>query len=443
MGNNKSFLLNFQQQKQAECPSDLVEIKMGAVSSTSSLPVGLNVNTFSSSPASANGFLKRIRHHANYNKLKSKKKISSLERLNEPQLSVKDCNRVNNNKNNKKRKFLVFNEKKPPTPTKTRFTDNDQIAQLITSSKQTTNDIIIEPEYTSISDCHSAVQHNLITNNNSNNNNMAIEVKPNFKKVNSVEESFYESTLEIYELTVAKEKKFKNKNQHLDFNLYSEVATKTNETTTPHSILVISNALHINKYYLNNFFNRIKNTKNMINRNKRTAHLPPAPPQLPSKAFNPAKEFIYEQTKYANSLKDNESNIYFKIGKFTGGGGEEEDDLQDEKDSSIKKPPPIPLPSLPKQVKTQENCKTVAECDDLKHSNPIMSSSASSESSSSSSSSQFERSFSFEDKLLQAPPLPPLPDKSTLPYTPIESFNLNNHVYYSFIGNTSTRYLNF
>ena len=431
MGNNKSLLLNFQQQqKQAECPSSLVESKMGTVNSTSSLPLGLNVNAFSSSPASTAGFLKRIRHHANHNKSKSRKKMSSLERLNESHLSIKECDR---GKNNKKKKFLVFTDKKTATTTTTTkiTNDNDQItAQLIICSKPTTNDIVIEPEYTSISDCHSTQP----------NNNMAIDAKSNVKFGQLVEESFYESALEVYELTVASEKKIKYKN--LDFNLYSEVASKTNETATPHSILVISNALHFKKYYLNNFFNRIKNTKKIINRNKRTAQSPPEPPQLPSKAFNPAKEFIYEQTKYANSNKDNESNIYFKIGKNL---AEEEDELLDETDCSTKKqsqsPSPPPVPPLPKQVKTKESIQTIAQCDALKLSNLIMSCSASSESSTSSasSSSQFERSFSFEEKPLQAPPLPPLPDKSTLPYSPIQSFNLNNQVYYSFIGNPSTR----
>ena len=64
MGNNKSLLLNFQQQqKQQECS---LIINVGTANTTASLPIGLN--KFSSSPLSTNtqtsaGFLKRIIHN--------------------------------------------------------------------------------------------------------------------------------------------------------------------------------------------------------------------------------------------------------------------------------------------------------------------------------------------------------------------------------------------
>ena len=359
MGNNKSLLLNFQQQqKQQECS---LIINVGTANTTASLPIGLN--KFSSSPLSTNtqtsaGFLKRIIHNdfikprklnaqdlltnETNHKMKSKKKFSIKNKLFDKNL---------NNNNNSNASITVKHQIK--------FSIN-------------TNEIVIEPDYTSLNDC------NLIE-----------------QKIK--QESFYESALEMYELISNNKNNLKTNT--LDCNLYSQV-----NKPESNSILLIPNQIQFKRYHLQsiaNFFHRIKNTK--IN-HKKLNKQQSLPPELPTNSFNPAKEFIYEQTKY----KD-ESNIYFKIGKQS----EDEEDETDFKRTV--EPPPLPPKLIQSDYQTMSDYEGITSIKDV-----LTSSSASSTSSSLTESIEANH----------PPPLPPLPAK--LSCSQIEPFDLNNQVYYSF-----------
>jgi hypothetical protein len=402
MGNNKStFLTNFNLEKQQK---DCLIIHDTAnnnnpivtVNSTTSLPVGLNSNNFQIN-STTNGFLKRIRNH---NKIKK----HVVERLNlEDDMMINNKNKIKKNKkmlNSPISKFSI-NKNKKQTDVSTN-TVLDDIAAAATSTiaaevvgVHTTKygdsvdsikleEIKNEPEYTSINECHS------------------IDIEKKISKQN--DESFYESALEVYEfLTNQRDSNKKIKNKNLDYNLYSEVVnhsstptttTTNNNNNTPNSLLLISNAIHFKKYHLQPLSNLINRLKNSKNRNKKTKL-----PQLPTKAFNPVKEFIYEQAKYANKNND-ESDIYFKILDNNNLINKQNDDYQ----------------SLPEY----EPILTIKQSQLL-----LLSSSSSSSLSSSVKSLEINQ---------QPPPLPPLPDKKTLNYTSIEPINLNNQVYYSFVS---------
>lgn len=394
MGNNKStFLTNFnleKQQKECLIIHNTNNNPIGTVNSTTSLPVGLNSNNFQIN-STTNGFLKRIRNHN-----KTKKHV--VERLNlEDDMMIK--NKIKKNKkmlNSPISKFSI-NKNKKQTDVST-ITVLDDVAAAATNAAEVVvvhttkygdsvdsiklEEIKNEPEYTSINECHS------------------IDIEKKISKQN--DESFYESALEVYEfLTNQRDSNKKIKNKNLDYNLYSEVVnhssspttTTTTNNNTPNSLLLISNAIHFKKYHLQPLSNLINRLKKSKNHNKKTKL-----PQLPTKAFNPVKEFIYEQAKYANKNND-ESDIYFKILDNNNLINKQNDDYQ----------------SLPEYEPILS----------IKQSQLLLLSSSSSSLSSSVKSLEINQ---------QPPPLPPLPDKKTLNYTLIEPINLNNQVYYSFVS---------
>lgn len=406
MGNNKSILIKLHDTAQ----QDKI-LTSGSTSSTSSLPVGINKyasSTSSSSSAASSpqsvssikttsatsssaGFLKRLMRSTHNDLFSSKTKKISTDKLNGEAKTKKKKYLLLPRNTNKlltgiSNKNCNFNESK-----------NDANEPIKSSSiiKFSMNEILIEPEYTSISDC------NIVNTTNSNN-----------------KESLYESAIEIYDL-IKKDNATTtiNKKQiNLDANLYSEVLNSNNSNNNANKpnnnnnnnnsnsnnnnsetrLLLIMQT--IQKYNLHNLFHRFKQAKNK-NKIKQ-----PVLPLIPAKAFNPAKEFIYEQTRLNSSKDENETNIYFKIGK-------PDDDDDDDEDDEIDglKPPELP-PKLDSHASDEYECmKSLL----------ISSSSTSSSTSSSNSSSE-------------PPPVPPLPDKPLL--TQIEPINLNNQLYYSFIS---------
>ena len=392
MGNNKSILIRLQEPTTSNLHQEKA-LNNGNTNSTSSLPVGLNKYSsvaLASSPASTSsikttnsatnsssaGFLKRLIRNTNNDLFSMKSKKNSIDKLND-EISTKKKKYLILPRNNNK--FLINNNNKNSSNNESNA--NEAIKSSSSIIKFSMNEILIEPEYTSISDC------NLVVNTNSSNTN---------------KESLYESAIEIYDL-IKKDNAITTtttkKQINLDANLYSEVlsnnnnnANKPNNSNHDTRLLLITQA--IQKYNLNSLFHRFKLAKN-----KTKLKQQPVLPLIPAKAFNPTKEFIYEQTKL-NNQDDNETNIYFKISKT---GDEEEDDEIDGL-----KPPDLP----PKLVDYQ----AVAEYECMKS---LLISSSSTSSSSSNSSTE-------------PPPIPPLPDKPLL--TSIEPINLNNQLYYSFVS---------